>query len=54
MKSPFTGLLFMHGYITDAQLARRLAADADASCEPPAGRRVWLLFALIWRWRGRA
>lgn len=38
MSSLFTNLLFLHGHITDPQLARRLA-DTPASNPRPRGKR---------------
>jgi hypothetical protein len=38
MSSLFTNLLFMHGHITDLELARRLA-DTPPSSVRPSGKR---------------
>jgi hypothetical protein len=38
MSSLWTNLLFMHGYIADVELARRLA-NPPAPSSPPSGKR---------------
>jgi hypothetical protein len=40
MRSLWTSLLFLHGYVADPQLALRLAGEepADASASPPPPR----------------
>lgn len=38
MSSMFTGLLFMHGHITDLELVRRLAEDSAPAAKPPGKR----------------
>jgi hypothetical protein len=39
MSSIFTNLLFMHGHITNLELARRLAEEPSKPASRPTGKR---------------
>lgn len=48
MRSPWNGWLFMHGYIGDADLARRLADESRLAPRP-----LWRRLAALFGWLGR-